>query len=136
MRLEQSDERSSPVGLILGGAGLLTALLTAAWLRIGLPWPRCGLRTLTGVPCPTCGGTRMFGALLRGEWLVALASNPLLLVAIVVLAIGCVAWAARFLTGRPGLRLVVEPREGRRFALVMLGLVLANWAWLVATDRA
>lgn len=39
--------------------------------------PACGLRAMTSLPCPGCGGTRAVIAFFQGELLQALAYNPL-----------------------------------------------------------
>lgn len=56
----------------------------------------CPLRAVTGVPCPSCGGTRALVHLVAGDPVSALLSNPgvtlsALLVGVLVLA-GVVPW--------------------------------------------
>lgn len=47
----------------------------------------CPLLNLTGVPCPSCGGSRAFGHLFAGDIAASVALNPnALLVAVVLLA--------------------------------------------------
>jgi hypothetical protein len=72
---------------VLAGAGL--AVSAAALLAIivllyavdprSVNWlPRCQFHQLTGWHCPGCGATRAAHALVHGEWVRALAANPLL----------------------------------------------------------
>ena len=44
--------------LIWLSASVLSLGLGAAWLMVGLPWPRCVFHGITDVPCVTCGMTR------------------------------------------------------------------------------
>jgi len=56
---------------------LLVAVLilgTSAWQGWGL-WS-CPFATMTGLPCPGCGMTRAFLAMLRGDWATVLLFHP------------------------------------------------------------
>ncbi len=55
--------------------GFLTLLALAPLGKIGLPL--CGLRMVTGLPCPLCGGTRAAQAFLCGDLARAFYLNPL-----------------------------------------------------------
>jgi hypothetical protein len=87
----------------------------------------CLLRTLTGLPCPTCGGTRATLALAGGEWAAAFRYNPLVTVAWLCLA----AWLVlRF--GFRRRRPVTVPAGSRRRIWWIFGLAfVANWAYLI-----
>lgn len=74
--------------LALGAAALAAA---AVLRRIdpnapGNPLPACPFHALTGLYCPGCGSTRSLHALLHGDLATALAMNPLLVVALPLLA--------------------------------------------------
>lgn len=116
---------------VSGDVAFATLLLLALaalgiWERTGLEFPRCNFLAITGVPCPTCGGTRAMVALGRGDVFHALATNPL--VAATVLALVC--WPlARFLPTRFRRRF-----RTRRAALATVAILVAlNWAYLFAT---
>ena len=83
---------------ILGGGLTLSGVFAAT--GIGLP---CPFLALTGWQCPLCGGTRMGGALLRGDLGSGFAANPLALVAVAVLVLLSVSWTVELLGG-PALR--------------------------------
>jgi hypothetical protein len=98
---------------------------------IGLPPVVCPFRAATGVPCPTCGGTRAVAALLAGRPGAALAWNPLLTAAAgawVVFAVYAV-WA--ILTGRPRLRVRLSARDLVAMRIAAAGLTLAQWAYVI-----
>lgn len=82
----------------------------------------CPLRRWTGVPCPTCGGTRAAVALAMLEPGRALALNPLVTVGLVVLPLwGLMRWG----------RGVPEWLLSRRAMWVMLGLLAMNWGYVL-----
>jgi Fe-S cluster biogenesis protein NfuA len=66
-------------------SGLILAMIALRPLWIVLaPYLRpCGLREVTGIPCPTCGTTRSGLALLEGRLADALLYNPLFTIAAV-----------------------------------------------------
>ena len=99
------------------------------WLALAPLAPACPFRTITGIPCPSCGTTHAAVALLHGEVLTALAANPLATVAgVVFIAGGLLAplWAA---LGWP-MRKLPSPLPAW-LRLGMVGLLAANWAWLI-----
>jgi hypothetical protein len=89
----------------------------------------CPMRVLTGVPCPFCGITRAAGALVRGRWHDAVAFHPLVLVAVVELA---VVWA--FASARAAGRDVRVPARLTSVLLVANAvLFLGVWALRLRT---
>jgi hypothetical protein len=77
----------APTGLLGLGAFAAALLLwrvdpTAA----GSVLPPCPLHALTGLYCPGCGSTRALHALLHGDVPTALSMNPLLVIALPLLA--------------------------------------------------
>jgi len=51
--------------------------LRPLWLAAAPILRPCIFRSITGIPCPTCGTTRAATAFLNGEILAAFAANPL-----------------------------------------------------------
>ena len=88
----------------------------------------CLFRDITGVPCPTCGGTRMMVALGRGDVLAALQWNPLLLVA---MALGAV-WLFVRIALRRRIALTCSVPQRRALWIIAALLFVANWIWLIA----
>jgi hypothetical protein len=70
---------------MLGGAALLPLAPPFALPALSL----CAFKSLTGLPCPLCGGTRALQALLRGDFAHAFYLNAAALPALV--AIGAIA---------------------------------------------
>ncbi len=105
----------------LGAAALLRDLAPDVTL--------CGVKALSGLPCPFCGGVRATAALGQGSLPEAFAWNP----AVVLLHAGMLTSGAALILGRTPPWLTPE-----RQRLVFRGLVvilIANWLYLVAVGR-
>ena len=114
------------LGLVLAAAA--TAL--PSWLRLMLPV--CPLRAVTGIACPTCGGTRAVLALLRGDVTGSLAWNPFVALGLAGLfALGAAAWIAPARVGR-GLAETGALARTRRGRLALVALLAASAAWQTA----
>ena len=107
--------------LSLGVAVLLGNVLSGV--------PLCGVKALSGLPCPFCGGVRATAALAGGSPVEAFAWNP----AVTLLHAGMFASGVFLILGRTPAWLVPErQRLVFRAALVIL---LANWIYLIAVGR-
>lgn len=98
--------------------------------------PGCPFHAMTGLPCPTCGGTRALMALARLQWHEALVLNPLVTSAAVLwgplmLAFALPARSARRSPAEPALRLF-GTSAGR---LIFIAMIAANWAYLISAGR-
>lgn len=120
-------------GAVLAAA-VVWCVLVAALVVIGpadasAP-PACNLRRITGVPCPTCGGTRAAAAIGRGEVLEAAAHNPLLVLGGPVAAV----WAC--ISARRGAQHAGGSRRRRTHAAwaLVVAAVGANWAYVIWRD--
>ena len=115
------------LGLLSGLSALLVAWSYPVWsASVDLP---CVFRELTGIPCPTCYGTRAMLAATSGRWVTALRFNPLVGLAGVGLFV-YLPWAAGTVVGgwpRPTLL------PGTLVRLVRIGAALAllNWVYLI-----
>lgn len=111
---------------LFAGALLLAHLAPDLILRVA----HCPLRETTGVPCPTCGGTLAATRLARGQWLGALAANPLVIMlgAGYLLSAAYAGAATLVPRWRRSLQLTpTEKKTARWLAVLLLGL---NWFWL------
>ena len=118
--------------LLVGAVSLGAAWL---WLRIGLPWPRCVFHECTGVPCLTCGATRCFLFLARGQFGAAFRMNPLAFCALLASGLFAVYAAATLLFQLPRVRVSVTGGAACRVRFGVLALLLANWIYLIAAGH-
>ena len=116
--------------LALGALAVAVALF-ATWLRLGLPLPACEFKQWTGLPCATCGTTRLVRALAAGEFLAALSLNPLVFGGIALTVSWGVLSATRLVFGLPERRLVLGSRARSRLVVGAAIAVIANWVYLL-----
>jgi hypothetical protein len=123
-----------PLGVFFAAAGAAGTALVGLLHLDRLPVSVCFLKFATGCPCPTCGVTRAMGRLFVGDLGGALAMNPLAIAAALLVAVWGVADLALWPWGR-ALSIGFSPAVGRFARFTALGLVLANWAYLIAAGR-
>lgn len=117
--------------LLLGLGALAVALLLLRFdpNAAGSVLPPCPFLALTGWLCPGCGSTRALHALLHGDVAQAMSMNPLLVVAMPLLA-----WMSLSAAGLPvPWRRVVMPwaANPKLWLVVLLGFaVLRNLPWM------
>lgn len=113
-------------GVFLGWAALAG---TAAFLAnlAGHNAPLCVFKRLTGIPCPTCGSTRIAIRLARGDLAQAWCYNPLVFTVAVVFIAGLLV---RVMLGRA---VVVDLSRRQRAAAWVLAAaaVLVNWTHVI-----
>lgn len=119
------------LAFLWGGAALVCAAAAPLAGDLAAGAPACAFRALTGVPCPTCGGTRALLALVRLDAGAALAWNPLVTVAALVFALGGLVALARALGGK-GVPDPAPPRWAGGAAALALA---ANWAFVILEGR-
>ena len=127
--IRRTEGRPGTLVLALLATG---AALSAAWVRFGLPLPHCTLKEWTGLPCATCGTTRLVQALLSGEILAAFALNPLVFSGLVLTTAWGVTSAVRWAFDLPLRPFTVGPDHRARLVLVAVAAVILNWIYLVA----
>jgi len=89
--------------------------------------PLCLFRRITGLPCGTCGSTRMILAVLQGDFLHAASLNPFMFTAL----IGAGVWVAYRVFGNDASGLPI-PRRGRPFLFGSIAaLFVINWVYLL-----
>ena len=102
------------LSLLWSAAVLLVLALRPLWLLVPEVLPRCQLRALTGLPCPTCGTAHAAVAMLRGQLGEALAANPLMSVAALLVLGGGLLAPLWVLVARRRLADLPAPRRKRR----------------------
>ncbi len=131
-RLRATDR--PPLGLVFAACAALTGAGVAILHLDRLPFTLCAFKQLTGLPCPTCGGTRALGRLAALDPAGAFAMNPLA----VAVGVGVALWAVAdlvLLPRRQSLRLEVRPDVAFALRVAAVVLAAANWAYLVLAGR-
>ena len=124
--------RERQLGFFWGAAALALLLLTPVAPVVAPDLPPCFFHQITGLPCPTCGGTRAVLALLSGDVPGALHANPLV-AAILVFFTGGGLFAGAIAAFGRGVREPARIPGSGRAALVVV--VAANWLWLIVDGR-
>jgi hypothetical protein len=89
----------------------------------------CVFRSLTGIPCPTCGTTRAATAFLDGNLMAALSANPLAAVGGLLFVAGAPLAALWAIARWPAPVLPTPlPMWSRAGAVA---LIVANWLYVV-----
>jgi hypothetical protein len=103
------------------------------WLNLGMPWPGCWVRRLTGLPCPTCGATRCAMSLAHGDLAAAWGDNPLIFVCYGGTLLVNLYALAVLLFRLPRLRLAnFPPGVKRALGALFIVALTANWIYLLS----
>lgn len=115
---------------IWGALTVATVAATPMWLWIAPHLNPCLFRSITGIPCPSCGATRGVQALLEGHPGDALGFNPLMVLLVIAFGVGgalAPIWAR--VVGR--LPQVDMPLPGW-IRIGVVAIIVANWIWVIA----
>lgn len=111
--------RRGPLGVALRVAAMAAAAVAAAWVhRVHDPGVICPLRTVTGIPCPLCGGTTVFMEFGSGRPGQAVLANPVALTGAVAIALAPLGLGARWWG--------LAPKTRRR---VLVSALVASELW-------
>jgi hypothetical protein len=132
VRLRPATREERQIAWLWFAAAVSAIALRPVWIALA-PWLRpCAFRSLTGIPCPTCGTTRTALAMLDLDLGTAFAANPLAAAAGLVFVIGGVlALPWLLLSGRLP---ILGWLRLRRVAWTVAAVAAINWAYLIATD--
>jgi hypothetical protein len=106
--------------------------LRPVWLLLAPRLHDCPFRTLTGIPCPTCGGTRASLALLDGRLIDALRLNPLVTAGWLVFVGGGLVAFGWAISGAPTPRF--SSPSARTLGTLRTGAIVtlaASWLWVI-----
>ncbi len=123
-----------PLGALLGAIGLVGALVVRFGGLDHLGLTLCTLKALTGIPCPTCGGTRSVAHLARFDLVGAWTMNPLVTAAVLVVVPWALADAWLWTRGK-ALDLTVSPPAAAVLRVLAVAAVLGNWLYLLLAGR-
>jgi Protein of unknown function (DUF2752) len=95
----------------------------------------CLFKSITGLACPGCGTTRAGLALLDGNILAALETNPVGIITTIVLAVSALLFSYDVFTGEKVLLTTAQKAEralkNPRVLISALTLILMNWSWSI-----
>ena len=131
LTLERRDATRAIAPFVAAGVVLIGLVVSRLHLD-HLPFTICAFKTITGIPCMTCGTTRAFGHLGRFDLAAALRVNPLATVTSLVLLGFGLAQLALLPSGKR-LRLDLPPVVVRWFWILFGLLALVNWVYLIRT---
>ena len=93
----------------------------------------CLIKTITGVPCPSCGTTRSIFELLDGHVISSLQWNPMGLIVLLIMVISPFWIIADMLFKKESFlrfySLAEKQLQSKWIAIPAIGLVLVNWVW-------
>ena len=116
-------------GLIYGSIAAL-GLVALNVLSPARLLPSCPLYGLTGLPCPTCGGTRAALALSRGDIVTAFSLNPLVTTALAGIFMLLLENIFAIGLNLPRLSVAFSEREKTVLRLSAVMAVSAQWIYL------
>lgn len=122
----RSDRQLALLWLIAAASAIA---LRPLWLALAPTLRPCIFRSLTGIPCPTCGTTRAAVAFLNGQMTAALAANPLAAVAGLVFVLG--APVAVLLTLCRPHQVDFEAAPSLWLRVTIVALMTLNWSYLI-----
>jgi hypothetical protein len=125
----RSYSRKGPLWCLVGFLSAVVAVHFA--VKWQLPLPQCGLKTLTGVPCPFCGSTRSLFAWSEFDLRHALFLNPLAFLLALAGIAGFFIWSFDCCFGTRCLEAI--GRLCSRWPLTRLAVsaVLLNWLYVL-----
>ena len=93
--------------------------------------PACGLRTLTGIPCPLCGSTRCLIAWSHLEIAEAFRFNPMVAAGCVAVGVWVLLSALDIFCGRNWACVTTQHLHRRPWPLILAAAALVNWVYLI-----
>ncbi len=111
-------------------AAVSAVALKPLWLAVVPLLRPCMFRSLTGIPCPTCGTTRAATAFLDGNLIAAFTANPLAAVAGALFIFGAPLTALWAVFRWPVPELPSPSSTWLRAGVI--GLLVVNWIYLIA----
>ena len=130
MRFRSATKDERQLALLWLAAAVSAIVLRPLWLAAAPHLRSCVFRSLTGIPCPTCGTTRAAAAFLDGDVMTAFIYNPLAALAGLLFVVGApiaVIWT----TAKCPVPSVPNPLPPW-VRIGAVGLIAANWLYLIA----
>jgi hypothetical protein len=113
-------------------ASVSVIALKPLWMAFAPLLRPCVFRSLTGVPCPSCGTTRAALAFLDGNLVAAVAANPLVTAAGLIFVVGA-PLAALWAIAKCPVPVLPTPIPG--WARVgAVAIIAANWLYVISVS--
>ncbi len=119
------------IGLIYGAIAFI-AVGAARFLPLRELVPACVFRSLSGVPCPTCGSTRSLVHFSHGELAMAFSQNPLFAMILILILVYSFVSGIAALLKLPRLVFLLSPLERNLMSVGAFLLIAANWIYLIS----
>ena len=116
------------------GSASLAAVVVGLLGLDRIPVTFCAIKSMSGIPCATCGSTRAFARLFDLDLAGALAMNPFTTIVALLIAVWALADLV-LLPRRKALRVGFSPPVGRWVRILAFGAFIANWIYLLAVGR-
>jgi hypothetical protein len=130
LRLRPATREERQLALLWFAAAAAAAVLRPVWIAAAPLLRPCTFRGLTGIPCPTCGTTRVALALLDLDLATAFGVNPLATIAGAAFFAGGALALIWVLLRAPAVTL--DGGLPRWWVAVLAAVVLANLGYLIA----
>ena len=117
--------------LIWLSVSIVSVIVAASWLALGLPWPVCVFHQLTGLPCVTCGMTRCAIQFFHGHFLASLKWNPLVFGLLCGVAAYDLYAFTSLATRAPRLRIAFGETQKKYLRIIVISALALNWIYLL-----
>ncbi|NNF07102.1 MAG: DUF2752 domain-containing protein [Candidatus Eisenbacteria bacterium] len=129
MQWEKASPETRSLAWLWGGVLVLSLALRPLWFMLAPLARACPLYSWTGIPCPTCGGTRSTLSFLKADLLGAFTWNPMVAILGLIFVVGGIIFPLWILAGGKVPKLPNPlPLKIRYLAVA---LVVLNWVYLV-----
>jgi hypothetical protein len=91
----------------------------------------CPLRDLTGLPCPTCGGTHAAVSLAHGRLAEAFSTSPLVAGGAILFALWLIAGVITTLVPAWRRSIELSPGEKRTARVLAVLIGVCGWIWVI-----
>ncbi len=118
------------IGFIYGAIAII-AVVAARLFPLRELAPACVFRSLSSVPCPTCGSTRSLVHFSHGELAMAFSQNPLFAMVLTLILVYFFVGGIAALLKLPRLVFLLSPLERNLMSTGSFLLIAANWIYLI-----
>jgi hypothetical protein len=131
LRFEERPKQGVPLEAMILLVGICAAALAGLFVATEAQSVPCFMREAMGIPCPGCGGTRAFRALVSGDLREAFHFNPLATIGMFLSLIAVGYSAGVILRILPAWRPIMGSREWGILRFLGVGLIGLNEWYLI-----